>query len=69
MAVGKLPEACRKIFIMSRFEDKKYREIAGELEISIKTVETQMSRALKSLRDSLKEYLPMVVIILGILLK
>lgn len=53
-----LPDRCREIFVLSRFDNLKYSEIAEKLEISIKTVETQMSKALKILRENLKEYLP-----------
>jgi RNA polymerase sigma-70 factor (ECF subfamily) len=45
-----LPPRCKRIFIMSRLEEKKYAEIAIELEISLKTVEVQMGKALKILR-------------------
>ena len=46
-----LPPRCRRIFIMSRLDEKKYAEIAAELGISIKTVEVQMGKALKLLRN------------------
>ena len=59
----KLSPGCREIFEMSRFEDKKNREIAEELNISIKTVEAQISKALKTLRISLKEYLPIAFLL------
>jgi RNA polymerase sigma-70 factor (ECF subfamily) len=52
-AINELPEKCREIFKMNRFENLKYAEIAEILDISIKTVETQMGRALKKLRDRL----------------
>lgn len=52
----KLPEKCREIFVMSRFEGLKYQEIADKLSISVKTVENQMSKALKIFRENLKEY-------------
>ncbi|WP_333820402.1 RNA polymerase sigma-70 factor [Ohtaekwangia sp.] len=52
-SVAKLPRQCRLIFEMSREHGFKYKEIASTLNISIKTVETQMSRALKHLRGSL----------------
>ncbi|TKG96439.1 RNA polymerase sigma-70 factor [Puteibacter caeruleilacunae] len=55
-----LPPQCRKIFEMSRFENKKYKEIAEELEISTKTVETQITKALKIFRKNLKDYLHLV---------
>lgn len=51
--IDQLPEKCRIIFTMSRFDYLTYAEIAEILDISIKTVETQMGRALKSLRHSL----------------
>jgi len=54
--VQNLPPQCRKVFLMSRFEEKKYQEIADELGISIKTVEVHISRALLSLRHGLKEH-------------
>lgn len=59
----KLTPACRKVFEMSRFEDKKNREIAEELNLSIKTVEAQISKALRSLKDDLKDYLPLFYIL------
>jgi len=62
-ALDSLPEKCRQIFTMSRFEDKKYKEIAEELGISIKTVETQMSKALKMMKESLADYLAMLIFI------
>ncbi|MCV9386335.1 RNA polymerase sigma-70 factor [Reichenbachiella ulvae] len=61
-ALDSLPEKCRQIFEMSRFEDKKYKDIAEELDLSIKTVETQMSRALKVMRAALGQYLTVLVL-------
>jgi len=55
-----LPPQCRVVFQLSRFEDKKYREIAEELNISVKAVEGHISKALKQFRTSLKDYLPIV---------
>jgi RNA polymerase sigma-70 factor (ECF subfamily) len=52
-AIQELPRQCRAIFLMSREQDLKYREIAEILNISIKTVDTQMGRALKSLRKAI----------------
>lgn len=63
-SIKKLPEQCRNIFMMSRHEGKKYREIADDLNISVKTVETQMNRALKSLRTDLKDYLSIIIVAL-----
>ena len=62
-AIEKLTPACRKVFEMSRFEDKKNKEIAEELNLSIKTVETQISKALRSLKADLKDYLPLFYIL------
>ncbi len=56
-ALQKLPPKCRQIFEMSRFEEKKYKVIAGELNISPKTVEAQMSKALRIMRAELQDYL------------
>lgn len=64
-ALESLPEKCRQVFEMSRFEDKKYKEIAQELDISEKTVEAHMSKALKTLKEQLKEYLPVLCLIFG----
>ena len=55
-AVESLPERCRLIFGLSRYEEKTYREIADDLSISIKTVENQMSKALKIVRSAVLEY-------------
>ena len=51
--VSKLPEKCRQIYIMSRVDGKRNREIADELNLSVRTVETQISKALKFLKNSL----------------
>lgn len=60
-ALKELPEQCRTIFQLSRFEELKYMEIAGKLGISVKTVENQMGKALKLLRTKLKDFLPMLI--------
>jgi RNA polymerase sigma-70 factor, ECF subfamily len=54
-AIASLPPKAREVFILSRNEGLKYREIAEKLKLSIKTVETQMSRNLTHLRASLAE--------------
>jgi RNA polymerase sigma-70 factor, ECF subfamily len=65
-AVLDLPEKCREIFILSRHENLKYQEIADCLAISVKTVETQMSKALQHMRSRLAEYLTILLMfILG----
>lgn len=53
-AIARLPAQCQRVFVMSRFEDKKYQEIAQELSISPKTVEAHMSKALRHLREALR---------------
>jgi RNA polymerase sigma-70 factor, ECF subfamily len=63
-ALNDLPEQCRTIFQLSRFEGLKYREIADQLDISIKTVENQMGKALKLLRVKLVDFLPLLFIFL-----
>jgi RNA polymerase sigma-70 factor (ECF subfamily) len=55
-AINELPEQRQKIFRMSRFEQMKHKEIAKALGISPKTVETQIFRALRFLRQRLKHY-------------
>ncbi|NQU51094.1 MAG: RNA polymerase sigma-70 factor [Bacteroidetes bacterium] len=55
-SIQSLPEKRREIFRLSREEGLKYREIAKKLNISIKTVETQMSLAIRTLREKLKNY-------------
>jgi len=61
-ALQELPEQCRTIFQMSRFEDLKYREIADRLGLSVKTIENQMGKALKLLRLKLVDFLPTILL-------
>lgn len=63
-ALSELPEQCRTVFQMSRFETLKYREIADQLNISIKTVENQMGKALRILRLKLVDFLPLLLTLL-----
>ncbi len=58
--VGELPTQCKKIFLLHRDEQLTYREIAESMNISVKTVETQIYRAVKVLKKSLIEYLPQI---------
>jgi RNA polymerase sigma-70 factor (ECF subfamily) len=64
-ALKDLPEQCRTIFQMSRFEELKYQEIADRLGLSVKTVENQMGKALRILRLKLADYLPLIAILLA----
>lgn len=61
--IDSLPPACKKVFELSRMEEKKYSEIAEDLGIAVKTVENQIQKALKILRKELKEYLPFLIFI------
>ncbi len=54
-AINELPEKCREIFVLGRFEGLKYKQIAEQLNISVKTVEMQMGIALKKLRMKLAD--------------
>lgn len=63
-AMSELPQQCRTIFQMSRFEELKYMEIATRLGISVKTVENQMGKALRLLRVKLVDFLPVLLILL-----
>ena len=64
-ALNKLPEQCRLVFKLSRFEELKYAEIADQLNISVKTVENQMGKALKIMREQLKDYLPLLIVLMN----
>ena len=59
-----LPARCRDVFILSRFEGKKNQEVADDLNISVKAVEAQITKALKVLRVDLKDFLPLVAYLL-----
>jgi len=63
-AIKALPETYREVFVKNRFDQKTYNEIAKELGVSEKTVDYRISQALKQLRVALRDYLP----ILGLLL-
>lgn len=63
-AINSLPEKCREVFILSRMEGLKNREIAERLNISAKTVENQMTTAIKKLKVELKDYLPLFIFVI-----
>lgn len=68
-AIQSLPERRREVFMLSRFEGLSYKEIADLLEISVSTVETQISRSLKTLRDIFEPYITFVSVLLSFLLQ
>ncbi|MCE5177930.1 MAG: RNA polymerase sigma-70 factor [Porphyromonadaceae bacterium] len=68
-ALDQLPPNVRRAFELSRFENKTYNQIAEEMEVSPKTVEAYISKALNLLRAELKDYLPMVIIVCSYFLK
>ena len=59
-AVGSLPDKCREIFVLSKKKKLTYKQIAEYLDISIKTVETQMGIALRKIREDLSAYYPRI---------
>ncbi|WP_455639138.1 RNA polymerase sigma-70 factor [Parabacteroides sp.] len=63
--INSLPEKCREIFIKSKIEGKKQKDIAVEMNISLKTVENQMNIAYKKLKSELKDYLPLLLFLLN----
>ncbi|MDJ1469915.1 RNA polymerase sigma-70 factor [Cytophagaceae bacterium DM2B3-1] len=63
-ALNNLPPACKAIFVLSRYEDMSYREIAESLQLSPKTIENQMGKALKLMRDYLSIYVRNMMVLL-----
>lgn len=59
--IDSLPEQCRKVIIMSRFQGLSHKVIAEKLDISVKGVEFHITRALKSLKAELKDYIPLIM--------
>ncbi|MBK7407860.1 MAG: RNA polymerase sigma-70 factor [Saprospirales bacterium] len=56
-AINQLPPRCQKVFKLSRYEEMSYQEIADDMDISVKTVENQMVKALKLLREALMPFI------------
>ena len=63
-AINSLPDKCREIFCLCRFDNLTYEEVSVKLNVSINTIRTQMSRALEKLRESLKDYLPPMILLI-----
>ncbi|MEI6139887.1 MAG: RNA polymerase sigma-70 factor [Mariniphaga sp.] len=61
-SLEKLPERCREVFELSRFHGLKNREIAAKLNLSEKTIENQVTKALHILKEELKDYLPLLAL-------
>jgi RNA polymerase sigma-70 factor (ECF subfamily) len=66
-SIQELPDKTKKVFLKKRFENKKNQEIADELQVSIKSIEAHMTKALKILKYKLADYL--LAILLTIILK
>ena len=66
-AINGLAPRCKSVFILSRYEGKTYREIAAIMEISVKTVENQMGKALQILRKELQEYIQFALPIMWVI--
>lgn len=67
-AIDALPEQCKKVFLMSRFDDMKQQEIADKLGISIKTVKNHITHALKQIRKSAGYSLTILMTLLNVFL-
>lgn len=64
--LGKMPEQYRQVFMKSMVEDKTYAEIAGELNISVKSVNRYKKKTLELLKAELKDFLPLLLFLLSI---
>lgn len=67
--LASLPERCCQIFMMSRFENKKNKDIDDKLDISTKAVEKQITKALATIRAEMKDYLPLLLFLSSHLFK
>lgn len=68
-AIDQLPDRCREVFVLSYLNDVKNKDIAEAMNVSVRTVEAQMYKALRFLRDKLKYLLVLIVIFLSYLNK
>ena len=66
-AIEALPERCRIVFSLSRYENMSYQQIADELNVSVKTVENQISRALRQLREAIEPYINRSLMLIGVI--
>ena len=68
-SIQSLPESCRQIFHLSRKDGLTNKDIADQLHISLRTVENQIYRALKIIREDMKDYLPLLPFVLSVLFR
>lgn len=66
-AIAALPEKCRIVFMLSRFEQMSHKEIAEKLNISVKTIENQITKAIKILRENLLNHPDLYALIIFLL--
>lgn len=64
-ALDELPESYREAFVQHRFNNKSYKDLATEMGVSQKTIEYRISQAIRLLRVSLKDYLPLLILLFG----
>lgn len=64
-AVDRLPEKFKEAFVLHRFKDCSYKEIAQQLNISPKTVDYRIQQALKILKEDFKDYFPVLLLVFG----
>lgn len=62
-AIERLPKSCKEIFLLSRFQDLSYEEISQKLNVSVNTVKTQIKIALSRLREDLKRYMVIFLLV------
>jgi RNA polymerase sigma-70 factor (ECF subfamily) len=62
-SIAQLPGQCQEVFLLVRYEDFSYNQVAEKLGISVNTVKTQLKRAMSRLREEFKDYFPLLIII------
>ena len=65
--IKQLPDKCRTIFLLSRYEHYSHKEIASMLDISTKTIENQLTKALKIIRTAVTQYHTLLPVVLALL--